>query len=126
MQITINQVEIEAAIKAHILNQINVKEGHKLAIEMKAGRGADGYTATIDISPEENKPAAAPQPTEPKQATAPKAEVAEQKQEPQKAPEPVAEVVQQEVVQQKAEPTQAEPEKMSLFGDLPKVSDTNK
>ncbi|UCR75510.1 hypothetical protein PP742_gp26 [Alcaligenes phage vB_Af_QDWS595] len=126
MQITINQVEIEAAIKAHILNQINVKEGHKLAIEMKAGRGADGYTATIDISPEnETKAAAAPQPTEPKQATAPKAEVAEQKQTQQKAPEPVAEEVQAEVVQQEAAP-KAETEKMSLFGDLPKVSDTNK
>lgn len=51
MQITINQTEIEAAIKAHILSQINIKEGHEISIVLKATRGDDGTTAIIDISP---------------------------------------------------------------------------
>ena len=51
MQITINQTEIEAAIKAHILSQINIKEGHDISIQLKATRGDDGTTAIIDINP---------------------------------------------------------------------------
>lgn len=49
MQITINQSEIEAAIRAHILSQINIKEGHEISITLKATRGEDGTTAIIDI-----------------------------------------------------------------------------
>lgn len=62
MQITINQTEIEAAIKAHILSQINIKEGHDISIQLKATRGDDGTTAIIDISP---SAAPAPIPTTP-------------------------------------------------------------
>lgn len=51
MQITINQSEIEAAIKAHILSQINIKDGHDISITLKATRGDDGTTAIIDITP---------------------------------------------------------------------------
>lgn len=61
MQITINQTEIEAAIKAHILSQINIKEGHDISITLKATRGDDGTTAIIDITPSEN-PAPTPEP----------------------------------------------------------------
>lgn len=51
MQITINQSEIEAAIRSHILSQINVKDGHEISISLKATRGEDGTTAIIDITP---------------------------------------------------------------------------
>lgn len=64
MQITINQTEIEAAIKAHILSQINIKEGHDISITLKATRGDDGTTAIIDITPSEN-PAPTPVPSTP-------------------------------------------------------------
>jgi hypothetical protein len=52
MQITIVQSEIEDAIRQHINNQINVKDGMRIDIDLKATRGDDGYTAVIDIVPE--------------------------------------------------------------------------
>lgn len=56
MQITIVQAEIEAAIRAYILSQINVREGMGIAIELAATRGADGFKAIIDIQPVQTGP----------------------------------------------------------------------
>lgn len=75
MQIIIVQAEIEAAIRNYINNQLQVKDGHRIDIELSATRGADGFKATIDIvaanapslpkgSPEvDAAPAPAPAPT---------------------------------------------------------------
>lgn len=49
MQIIIVQAEIEAAIRNYINSQLNVKDGHRIDIELSATRGADGFKATIDI-----------------------------------------------------------------------------
>ena len=49
MQITLIQSEIEQALTDYIHSQINVKEGQKITIELKATRGAEGTTAVIDI-----------------------------------------------------------------------------
>ncbi len=51
MQITLNQDEIETAIKDYVSNQIVIAEDMEIAIDMKAGRGDNGYTATLDIRP---------------------------------------------------------------------------
>ena len=49
LQITLNQAEIEQAIKNYVNDQVNIREGHDIAIDLKAGRGPEGFTATIDI-----------------------------------------------------------------------------
>lgn len=49
MQITLTQAEIEQAIRNFITEQVNIREGHTLSIDLRAGRGPEGYTATIDI-----------------------------------------------------------------------------
>lgn len=51
MQITINQTEIEEAIRNHILGQITVRDDMRIDIDLKATRGDEGYTAIIDIVP---------------------------------------------------------------------------
>lgn len=52
MQLTLVQVEIEEAIRAYVNEQINVREGMRIDIDLKATRGAEGYQAFIDIVPE--------------------------------------------------------------------------
>lgn len=49
MQITLNQIEIETAIRNFVNEQVNLKPGQEINIELKAGRGPEGYTANIDI-----------------------------------------------------------------------------
>lgn len=49
MQISINQTEIEQAIFDYIKKHINIVEGTQVNIEMKATRGAEGFSAVIDI-----------------------------------------------------------------------------
>ena len=55
MKIIITQLEIEEAIRNHILGQISVKEGMVIDIELAATRGDTGFTATIDIHAAEIK-----------------------------------------------------------------------
>ena len=52
IQITLNQDEIFSALDAYVRSQISVKDGMEISIDMKAGRGENGYSATIDIVPE--------------------------------------------------------------------------
>lgn len=56
MQITIVQSEIELAIKQYIHQQINVREGMDIEIELRATRGESGFQAVIDIAPATSKP----------------------------------------------------------------------
>jgi hypothetical protein len=49
MQITINQNEIEAAIKSHMGNLIVLQPGTVMDIDLRAGRGDNGYTALINV-----------------------------------------------------------------------------
>ena len=51
MQITLNQDEIEQAIIAHVKSCINVADGTTIAVDLKAGRGDNGFSATLDIIP---------------------------------------------------------------------------
>lgn len=56
MRILIVQDEIEQAIRSHILNQISIKEGQEIKIDLKATRGDDGMTAEINIVTPGNEP----------------------------------------------------------------------
>lgn len=47
--ITIDQEEIETAIKNHVRSKVAIAEGQDVTIEMKAGRGDNGFSATIEI-----------------------------------------------------------------------------
>lgn len=51
MQIIIVQAEIEAAIRAHIEQQVSIKEGMEITIDLRSTRGDAGFTANIDIVP---------------------------------------------------------------------------
>lgn len=55
MQITIVQAEIEEAITSYIKSQIAVNEDQEITMDLRAGRGAEGYTATINITPKKAK-----------------------------------------------------------------------
>jgi hypothetical protein len=51
MQITLDQDEILEAIEASVRSQISVSEDQEINITLKAGRGDNGYTATLEIRP---------------------------------------------------------------------------
>lgn len=50
MQITLNQAEIEDAIRSFVLGHISVTEGTDIAIDLKAGRGENGFTASLELN----------------------------------------------------------------------------
>lgn len=54
MQIQLQHDEIEAALVEFIATQGFPLEGKKVSVEMKAGRGDNGYTAVISIVPDIN------------------------------------------------------------------------
>ena len=58
MEITLNQSEIEQAIRNYLDTQFRINEGQDISIEMKAGRGENGFTASIDIVPAGTRQAA--------------------------------------------------------------------
>ena len=49
MQILLIQSEIEQAIRDYMNQQINIKEGSTLEIDLRSTRGTEGFTANIDI-----------------------------------------------------------------------------
>lgn len=53
MQITLNQDEILEALKNYAFTIINVAPGNDITIDLKAGRGENGYSATLDIVPQQ-------------------------------------------------------------------------
>ena len=66
MQITLNQDEIETALRRYVNDQVNIREGHEITIDLKAGRGENGFSATIDIVPAgSGTPVKTPEPASP-------------------------------------------------------------
>lgn len=57
LQITLNQTEIENAIKAYLQNLLVFADGTDIKIDMKATRGAEGFSATIDVNPDSEEQA---------------------------------------------------------------------
>lgn len=55
MQIILVQAEVEQAIKDYIANRVTLAKGTEIAIDLKAGRGPEGFTASIDIVPADAK-----------------------------------------------------------------------
>ena len=49
MRISINQPEIEQAIREYMSRQISLSHGKTFKIDMMATRGANGFTADIEI-----------------------------------------------------------------------------
>lgn len=49
MQITLNQEEILEALETYVRGQIAIADNQKIDIDLKAGRGDNGYSATLDI-----------------------------------------------------------------------------
>jgi hypothetical protein len=49
MQITLNQDEIELAITAYVRSQISIQDTQEISIDLRAGRGETGFSATLDI-----------------------------------------------------------------------------
>lgn len=49
MRIILTQSEIEDALKAHVAQQLTLKEGQNIGINLKPTRGEEGVTAEIDI-----------------------------------------------------------------------------
>lgn len=80
MQIILEEHEIKAALVAYANSIVQVKDDQEISIDMKAGRGDNGYTATLSIQPKPQpvatgtKPRAAIKPTavETTQAAEPK------------------------------------------------------
>lgn len=100
------QTELERAVQQYVRKLIPGLDANSvIEPEFKATRGADGFTAEVDIlSPEDLAEVAATkaavpeaQPAPSKAASAPKAAPVQQ---PTPAPEPVAEVVEEELLSQ--------------------------
>lgn len=101
MQVTLTQAEIEQALKNFINDQINIKEGMEINIDIRATRGADGTTAVIDIVPAGSSTQVAPAPVK-----AVKAETKPAAKEETPKPEVKAEKAATVVAEAKAEDTQ--------------------
>ena len=69
MQITLNHDEIVSALQTYVRSQITVAEDQDIVIDLKAGRGDNGFSATLDIVPAGLSRSTAP---EPKPVTQPK------------------------------------------------------
>jgi hypothetical protein len=50
MQITLNQADIEQAISEFVTRKVKFENGIRPVIDLKATRGPEGVTATIDLS----------------------------------------------------------------------------
>lgn len=49
MQVTITQTEIESAILEYMNKRISISADSEVSVDIKSTRGADGFTAIIDI-----------------------------------------------------------------------------
>ena len=111
MKFIMTQTELERAVQQYVRKLIPGLDANSvIEPEFKATRGADGFTAEVDIlSPEDLAEVAATkaavpeaQPAPTKAASAPKAAPVQQ---PTPAPEPVAEVVEEPLSQNTDEDT---------------------
>ena len=62
MQIIIAQYEIEEAIKNYVCARIAVSGNTEITVDLTAGRGADGFKATIELTDKTVKQAAPAKP----------------------------------------------------------------
>lgn len=75
MQITLNEEEIKDAIVAYVRQQIAITDTQRIEVDLKAGRGDNGYSATLDIRPAQAPSTAGAKATAPTfRSTAPEAE----------------------------------------------------
>lgn len=51
MQITLNQKEIEQALADYMNARLNIRGDQNVGIDLRAGRGPEGYTANIELTP---------------------------------------------------------------------------
>lgn len=51
MQIIFDEDDIKAALTAHATSMVTIKDDMEITIDMKAGRGENGYSATLNIQP---------------------------------------------------------------------------
>lgn len=51
MQIILEEDEIKAALVAYATSMITIKDDQEISIDMKAGRGENGYSATLNVQP---------------------------------------------------------------------------
>lgn len=79
MQITLNETEIFQALEDYVRSQISINDSQRVEIDLKAGRGENGFSATLDISAADSAPA-------PKQEPAPKAAKPPKEKAPKPAP----------------------------------------
>ena len=76
MQIILNQTEIEQALVSYIATRLAINEGQEIVVEMTAGRGADGYRATVEIKDAAQAAAVTPAVQAPKPTPAPAVPIA--------------------------------------------------
>jgi hypothetical protein len=50
MELTLKQQELELAIQNHVRKLFTNTDGFVFNVDLRAGRGVDGFTATVDIS----------------------------------------------------------------------------
>ncbi len=56
MQITLNETELMEALENYVRSQITISDDQDIKIELRAGRGENGFTATLDIVSSKAKP----------------------------------------------------------------------
>jgi hypothetical protein len=49
MKIILTQPEIEAVLKKHVLNTVQLKDNQDIQIDFTSTRGSDGITASVEI-----------------------------------------------------------------------------
>ncbi|QEG09289.1 hypothetical protein HYP93_gp68 [Stenotrophomonas phage Pokken] len=111
LEITIDQNEIETAIKNHVGSLLTVKEGQNVNISLKAGRGENGFSATIEIG---STPSTQPTTTQSQPETAGPVVTGPFKRTAKATPAPAQEAPQATA---QAEPVAGEPDPVATAGD---------
>jgi hypothetical protein len=62
MQIILDDADIKRAIKDHVIAHANLKPNQQVVITMKAGRGDNGFSATVEITDKVSAPSTSSKP----------------------------------------------------------------
>lgn len=120
MQIILTQDEILEALEAAVRTQIAIAEGQSVSIELKAGRGENGFSATLDIVPAARANLRATTVSAPMSQTAPATAAPAPKASPFKA---APKAVTPEPTEEATEPTQ-EAQEEDPAPEIPNEDDT--